>query len=106
MTCPECSSKIRRWRMFAALARQEDRLVPPAETLGRAKGLVEQQVPVSVVTRLKGAMHYEPVCTAPPVGVGAASLPDLVVYHGNDVAVELRFVPEGPHQVLIVGHIL
>jgi anti-sigma factor RsiW len=103
--CPACREKVNTWKGFATILRRLPEANPPAEIVGRVKALVPKTPRVSVLTRLKAAVHYDSAVLPLPAGVRGASLPDQVVYQAEEFAVELRVARERSRHLVVVGQI-
>ena len=103
--CPACREKVSSWKGFAAVLGRLPEVDPPEDVVERVKALVPKAARVSVLTRLKAALHYDSALIPLPAGVRGASLPDQVVYQAEEFAVELRVARERSRQLVIVGQI-
>jgi hypothetical protein len=104
-TCSACRDKINSWKGFADILGRLPEADPPEDIVGQVKALAPKHPRVTVLTRLKAALHYDSALIPLPAGVRGASTPDQVVYQAEEFAVELRVARERSRQLVIVGQI-
>jgi hypothetical protein len=103
--CPACLEKVNTWKGFAAILSRLPAVEPPEQIVGPVKALMSKQPRVTVLTRLKAALHYDNASIPLPAGVRGASTPDQVVYQAEEFAVELRVSREHSRAMVIVGQV-